>query len=623
MARRVLLIEPNYKNKYPPLGIMKIATYHKRLGDEVRFFKGEFLDFVIDEIYEELLERLLANDKTICWGEHKVDIINYVRKGLSGSFDKLIGLTSSSLVSENLKYYRSYYYKKEYLNNPKWDRIYITTLFTFYWDKTVDTINLFKQLCKDVQQVKVGGIAASLLPEQIEKETGIKPHIGLLDKGGEYDDNNIIIDHLPLDYSILDEINYSYPESDGYYGYMTRGCINRCPFCAVPKIEPEYNNYIGIKQQIEYVNQKYGAKRNLLLLDNNVLASERFGEIIDEIIACGFHSGAMYVEPNRYTFLIRDLRNLKMNYRGHIISIVKLYKWLYKRSSEEIKPQIYEVLYNNKLLAVETASKAAILKSDNFFAPLFEKYHNAVPKARYVDFNQGVDARLLTQKKMERLAQIPIRPLRIAFDEWKLRNIYEKAVRLATQNGIRNMSNYLLYNYKEEPVDLYRRLKLNIDLCEELNVIIYSFPMKYHPIQDIKYFKNRTFIGKHWNRKFIRAVQAVLNSTKGKVGRGKSFFEAAFGKDEQEFEKILYMPEAMIIYRYYYQESGLTDKWWNTFNGLPSEKLQIAKKIIHANDFTNLSTKTTEVEILSLLEYYKITRDNAEAELHKLDNDKY
>lgn len=35
---------------------------------------------------------------------------------------------------------------------------------------------------------------------------------------------------------------------------------------------------------------------------------------------------------------------------------------------------------------------------------------------RYVDFNQGVDARLITDQKMRLLSQIAIRPLRIAFD---------------------------------------------------------------------------------------------------------------------------------------------------------------------------------------------------------------
>ena len=57
-----------------------------------------------------------------------------------------------------------------------------------------------------------------------------------------------------------------------------------------------------------------------------------------------------------------------------------------------------------------------------------------------------------------------------------------------------------------------------MDLCEELNISIYSFPMKYHPIEDPDYFSNRDYIGAKSNRKFIRTIQAVLNSTKGKVG---------------------------------------------------------------------------------------------------------
>ena len=38
--RNILLIEPDYKNKYPPLGLMKIASFHKKiLHDNVRFTK--------------------------------------------------------------------------------------------------------------------------------------------------------------------------------------------------------------------------------------------------------------------------------------------------------------------------------------------------------------------------------------------------------------------------------------------------------------------------------------------------------------------------------------------------------------------------------------------------------
>jgi hypothetical protein len=37
----ILLIEPSYSNKYPPLGLMKISTFHKNMGDNVVFAKGE------------------------------------------------------------------------------------------------------------------------------------------------------------------------------------------------------------------------------------------------------------------------------------------------------------------------------------------------------------------------------------------------------------------------------------------------------------------------------------------------------------------------------------------------------------------------------------------------------
>ena len=43
--RNILLLEPNYSNKYPPIGLMKIASYHRIIGDNIRFYKGELKDF--------------------------------------------------------------------------------------------------------------------------------------------------------------------------------------------------------------------------------------------------------------------------------------------------------------------------------------------------------------------------------------------------------------------------------------------------------------------------------------------------------------------------------------------------------------------------------------------------
>ena len=67
MKRRVLLLEPNYKNKFPPIGLMKLSTYFRTRGDEVVFYKGDLHDFVIQQIVEECLTKLYQIDNSINW----------------------------------------------------------------------------------------------------------------------------------------------------------------------------------------------------------------------------------------------------------------------------------------------------------------------------------------------------------------------------------------------------------------------------------------------------------------------------------------------------------------------------------------------------------------------------
>jgi radical SAM superfamily enzyme YgiQ (UPF0313 family) len=177
---RILLIEPEYNNKYPPLGLMKIAAYHRIKGDYVTFFKG----------------------------------------------------CSSELQSQ------------------AWDRIYIGTLFTFYWNKTIKTIKFYRKAVRCHDQIFVGGIMATLIKEEILKEVDVTVITGLLDKPGMLSGDKIIIDSMIPDYSILKQIDYVYPTSDAYMGYATRGCVNRCDFCAVHRLEPVYKDYLPLKKMV-------------------------------------------------------------------------------------------------------------------------------------------------------------------------------------------------------------------------------------------------------------------------------------------------------------------------------------------------------------------------------------
>ena len=471
---------------------------------------------------------------------------------------------------------------------------------------------------------------SSLLPEEVYAATGIHPFVGLLNHPGDIDEgNNLIIDELPLDYSILEEIDYVYPANNAYFAYMTRGCINHCKFCAVPKLEPQYCDYINLRQRIQHTDERFGPRKDLLLLDNNVLASKCYDQIIDEIRDCGFGVGATYTPPNEYDVTIRNLKD-SYNDRAYIRKAIVIYKEIMDKLKDTTeKTELYLKLEEAHCLHNYTASKEDILSLDDYIRPLYEKTHKPSKRKRIVDFNQGVDSRLITEENMKKLAEVNIQPLRIAFDHWSLRETYEKSVRTAVGSGIKNLSNYLLYNFEEKPEELYFRLRLNVDLCEELDASIYSFPMKYHPINDKAFFKNRDYIGKYWNRKFIRAVQAVLNSTNGKIGRGVDFFEEAFGRDVNEFMKILWMPETFIIYRRIYDadlrarlaeryttvtehDCDLANEWWEKFNALTPEKLERAKSIIALNKFKDGDFECDDKDINNILEYYQITRDETE-----------
>ena len=624
MNKKVLLIEPNYSNKFPPVGLMKISTYYKTIGGwDVTFFKGDLKKFVIDRIADRCVEELDYIDDTIDWFLRKEEIKLYI-KTRRKEYIEAINTKDSDLdiiITSKIVEAKNYYWNDEWKKNPEWDRVAVTTLFTFYWDITIDTINFAKFLVKREEDLNIGGVLASIQTEELRKAVGNKVSItkGILSTPGEFDKgNNLIIDNLPLDYSILDEIEYKYPMSNAFYGYITRGCVRRCPFCAVPILEPVYNPYIPLKDRIEQVREIYGDQKDLLLMDNNVLASKHFSKIIDDIVCSGFGKGSTYTQPNMLDVSIRNLREGR-NDRAYIRKSQELIMAFYSKLKGEVSFQVYRIIDRYHINKLSTTKKENLIAAYDELKPIHDKHFHPIARQRYVDFNQGVDARLLTKEKAGLLAKIAIKPLRIAFDDIETFPQYNQALRWCVEAGITDFSNYLLYNYEDEPVDLYKRLKINVELCDELGVNIYSFPMKYHPLtkganDDEDYSHNRDYIGRHWNRKYIRAIQAILNSTKGKVGRGKEFFMEAFGKTEDEYFELLEMPETFILYRFFFKwldSKGLqgTDHWRKTWNlcksSLNDYEWKEVLEIIHINNFTETEINKVENPLSKgLLGYY-------------------
>lgn len=529
---KILLVEPNYKNKYPPIGLMKISTYHKMLGDEVRFVKG--FDTEVDK--------------------------------------------------------------------EVWDRIYVTTLFTFDYEVDVQTINHYKLLVNDINDLYVGGIMASLMPDRIVTATGIeRSHIltGLFtDTSVVGDDNDINVDELPLDYDILEQVDYKYPAGDNYFAYTTRGCPNHCSFCAVPILEPNFHVTNNIIDQIRTIDEKYGPKQHLLLLDNNVLNTADLKGLVDDLCTAGFSRGAKYVDPGAYNIVM--MRYKKGDRADFLDKKMAAYLESFKKriKSTEMLETFLQIV-----IGAEDAEDYAqyMLDYEEELSPIIEKYRSKAKKARYLDFNQGVDGRKINDENMEQLARLAIHPLRIAFDDIKLKDVYCKAVRTAHRHGIKEISNYILFNYKDEPKDLYERLRVNIELNEELGIQIFSFPMKYSPISET----DRSYIGANWCKKSVRAISAILQVTKGVVAAGSSFFYKAFGNNLEEYYEILAMPRELIMFRSYFEESGITAKWQTLYRKLDDGQKKRLMDLVSLN-ISELREASWPDDLKDILEFYLI-----------------
>ena len=359
MNRRVLLLEPNYKNKFPPIGLMKLATYFRLRGDDVVFYKGDLKEFVIRQITEECVQQLSKVDDNIDWKLRFNRIATYIRYRRKSDLEN-IGIDDSEdaiFIYPWIEHFKKFYHSGEYKKYPRWDWVGVTTLFTFHWDITIQTIEFAKTMVKDLKNLMVGGVLASIQPKEIEQATGIKPHCGTLHTPYKDidEDNPYIIDELPLDYSILDEIDYEHPDGGSYYSYTTRGCIRKCAFCAVWTLEPRYQEYIPLRERIERTRRLYGEQQNLLLMDNNVLASEKLKEIIDDIKSCGFAKGSKFVEPNQYVIAIRNLR-LGINNRAYVRKCYKLLQGInnYKGLSEKMRTEILALREKYHLLHPDT-----------------------------------------------------------------------------------------------------------------------------------------------------------------------------------------------------------------------------------------------------------------------------
>ncbi len=128
----------------------------------------------------------------------------------------------------------------------------------------------------------------------------------------------------------------------------------------------------------------------------------------------------------------------------------------------------------------------------------FDKVIDSLKSLEWCDFNQGLDARLLTQHHVDRFTELKKPMIRLAFDDIKYEKTYLEAIAKIFKSGIpkSRVKTYVLIGFNDTPEDALYRLELIRGLGMRSN------PMRFQPI-NVKY-KNE-YVSSNWiNKELIR-----------------------------------------------------------------------------------------------------------------------
>jgi pyruvate-formate lyase-activating enzyme len=232
-------------------------------------------------------------------------------------------------------------------------------------------------------KIHLGGIYASLLPEHAKLSGADLVHVGLHYQAEKF---------VPA-WDLI-------PQWKASILFASRGCIRRCGFCSVPKLEGRPHDLkFGIRDMI------YPGHSRVILWDNNILGNQNWRAIFDELIEIGLD----------------------------------------------------------------------------------------------VDFNQGLDARCVTQEAAEKISKMKTAVIRLAYDFHGIGPYVKRAIEFLSEQGVRgrDVTVYVLFNYTDSPEDFFERIR---DLLRWGAV---SYPMRYEPLTSLE--KNK-YISPRWDAESLEKV---------------------------------------------------------------------------------------------------------------------
>lgn len=123
--------------------------------------------------------------------------------------------------------------------------------------------------------------------------------------------------------------------------------------------------------------------------------------------------------------------------------------------------------------------------------PHFDRVIDRLVKLKYADFNQGLDARLLTEYHAKRIAQIQRPMVRLALDNMAYADDWLNALALLHGAGIaqKNIRSYALIGFNDSPDEAWTRC--NFIESRRIKVL----PMWFHELDCLKH---NTITEKQW-----------------------------------------------------------------------------------------------------------------------------
>ncbi len=263
------------------------------------------------------------------------------------------------------------------------DKVYVTSLFTYAWEPVHQAVAYYKKTFRKAKVV-VGGIYATLMGKHATLSGADEIQRGLFDEAE---------DLLP-DYSLVPSWRQSIV-------FSHRGCVNRCPYCAVPVMEPT-KGAIQVKSIRHLVAPGH---KKVILWDNNLLGATNWRGLIGELKEIGLS----------------------------------------------------------------------------------------------VDFNQGLDARRITEEVAQEFQGLRVDPVRMAYDVPSEREALARAIPALEGAGfkLRNMVVYVLYNFQDSPEDFLARI------CDLMEWGVVAYPMRFEPLDSLK--KNQ-HVGQEWTAEQLEVV---------------------------------------------------------------------------------------------------------------------